>query len=68
MQTVDTAEIARMLAVARGEHRELDARIARLHVRGEDDEITVKRMKKQKLQLKDRIAQLESALIPDQPA
>jgi hypothetical protein len=32
------------------------------------DELTVKRLKKRKLWLKDCIARLESALIPDEPA
>lgn len=55
------------------EHRDLDAAIARLQadirydVRNAD-ELTVKRLKKRKLQIKDSIARLESALIPDQPA
>jgi hypothetical protein len=34
----------------------------------EDDEIAIKRMKKRKLWLKDCIARLVSALIPDEPA
>ena len=32
------------------------------------DELAVKRLKKRKLLLKDQIARLESALIPDEPA
>ena len=32
------------------------------------DELTVKRLKKRKLRIKDCIAQLEVALIPDEPA
>jgi len=50
------------------EHRDLDEAIARLQADIEADELSVKRLKKRKLQLKDSIARLESALIPDEPA
>lgn len=50
------------------EHRDLDAAIARLQADIDADELSVKRLKKRKLQIKDTIARLESALIPDQPA
>ena len=50
------------------EHRDLDLAIARLQADIQADELTVKRMKKRKLQLKDQISRLESDLIPDEPA
>ena len=50
------------------EHRDLDAAIERLQADPDADELTVKRLKKRKLQLKDCIARIESALIPDEPA
>lgn len=50
------------------EHRDLDAAIDRLGLDPQADELTVKRLKKRKLWLKDCIARLESALIPDEPA
>ena len=50
------------------EHRTLDAEIDRLVDSIEADELAVKRLKKRKLWLKDCIARLESALIPDEPA
>jgi len=56
------------VALLKQEHRDLDAEIARLQAGIEADEVAVKRMKKRKLQLKDCIARLESALIPDEPA
>lgn len=68
MLPVDPAEIPRKLADLRLEHRDLDAAIARLQTDIANDELAIKRMKKRKLQLKDQIAMLESALIPDQPA
>lgn len=49
------------------EHRDLDVTIAGLQAAPGDD-LAVKRLKKRKLQLKDCIARLESALIPDEPA
>ena len=71
MQTSDPAELSRIaqrLVELRLEHRDLDAAIARLQADIQADELSVKRLKKRKLQLKDAIARLESALIPDEPA
>jgi hypothetical protein len=65
---LELARIAQRLAQLRLEHRDLDSAIARLQADIEADELSVKRLKKRKLQLKDNIAKLESALIPDQPA
>ena len=70
-QPIDPAELARMaqrVALLKQEHRDLDTAIARLQVDSDADELAVKRLKKRKLQLKDCIARLESALIPDEPA
>lgn len=71
MQPLDPAEQSRMrqrLVELRTEHRDLDAAIARLQADLQSDELSVKRLKKRKLQLKDCIERLESALIPDEPA
>jgi hypothetical protein len=70
-QPTDPAELARMaqrVAMLKQEHRDLDIAIARLQADIDADELAVKRLKKRKLQLKDQIARLESALIPDEPA
>ena len=64
----DPAEISRKLADLRLEHRDLDSAIGRLQADIAADELALKRLKKRKLQLKDMIARLESALIPDEPA
>ncbi|RMH87919.1 DUF465 domain-containing protein [Lysobacter pythonis] len=61
-------EVTHRLAKLRQEHRALDSAIIRLQANIHADELVLKRMKKRKLQLKDWIARLESALIPDQPA
>ena len=58
----------RKLAELRMEHRDLDAAINRLARDADADELSVKRLKKRRLLLKDCIARLESALIPDEPA
>ena len=62
------AVLAERLLLLRQEHRDLDDAIVRLQADIEADELAVKRLKKRKLQLKDLIARLESALIPDEPA
>lgn len=70
-QPSDPAELARIahrLAELRQEHRDLDLAIDRLHENIASDELALKRLKKRKLHLKDTIARMESALIPDQPA
>jgi hypothetical protein len=68
IESDDPAVLARQLAELRLEHRDLDATIDRLVQAPEADELTVKRLKKRRLWLKDCIARLESALIPDEPA
>jgi hypothetical protein len=71
MQPIDPAEqsrLAQRLIALRTEHRDLDAAIVRLQADIQADELAVKRLKKRKLQLKDNIERLESALIPDEPA
>jgi hypothetical protein len=70
-QPTDPAELARIvqrLTELRQEHRDLDLAIGRLHDNIAADELAIKRLKKRKLQLKDTITRLESALIPDEPA
>jgi len=70
-QPTDPAELSRIaqrVVALRQEHRDLDVAIATLQADADADELAVKRLKKRKLQLKDCIAKLESALIPDEPA
>lgn len=64
----DPVVISRQLAELRLEHRGLDAAIDHLVADIQADELTVKRLKKRKLWLKDCIAKLESAMIPDELA
>ncbi len=53
------------LEVLKREHRDLDAAIEALHDAVNPDHLTLKRLKKRKLQLKDQIARIEDELIPD---
>ena len=53
------------LEVLRREHRDLDEAIAVLEESGRGDQLRLRRLKKQKLSLKDEIARIEDRLIPD---
>lgn len=56
------------LVELRTEHRDLDDAIARIEAMPVDDELAIRRLKKHKLLLKDRIAALERQLDPDEYA
>lgn len=47
------------------EHRDLDAAIAALEQLGTPDQLQVQRLKKRKLYLRDRLAELSDTLTPD---
>lgn len=49
----------------RRQHRDLDEAIAALVDKGTGDQLTIRRLKKQKLRLKDQIALIHDRLIPD---
>jgi hypothetical protein len=67
VDTLTPEQISALLADLRQEHRTLDEEIQRMAANGVD-ELEAKRLKRRKLQLKDRIAKLEDMLIPDEPA
>ena len=62
------AEMREQLAELRVEHRDLDHALDLIQSSPYVDQLQVRRMKKRKLMLKDMIAYLENALIPDEPA
>lgn len=63
---MDPKEILRVkLEVLRREHRDLDDAIHALQESGRGDALQLRRLKKQKLSLKDRIAMIEDNLLPD---
>ena len=53
------------LEVFREEHRDLDEAITALIEKGTADRLTVQRLKKKKLRLKDISARIEDRLTPD---
>ncbi len=53
------------LEVLRREHRDLDEAIHALEITGRPDVLTLRRLKKQKLALKDQIVRIEDKLIPN---
>ncbi|MEJ6389578.1 YdcH family protein [Gymnodinialimonas ulvae] len=53
------------LEALRHEHRDLDEAIEALGERVTVDQLTLKRLKSQKLRLKDQIARIEDELTPD---
>lgn len=59
---------ARRLIELRIAHAELDERIDALVLAHPDDELGVRRLKKQRLALRDEIARLVMASEPDEPA
>ena len=63
---LDPQEVLRLkLAVLKREHRDLDDAIAALQDKGTADPLTLRRLKKKKLRLKDQIARIEDILTPD---
>ena len=64
--SMKTDEVLRVeLEVFRREHRDLDEAIRALQDRGTADQLTLQRLKKKKLYLKDKIALIEDRLTPD---
>jgi len=63
MQEEDVLRVK--LEVLRNEHRDLDLAIEALQDRTNADLLSLKRLKKQKLSLKDEIARLEDRVTPD---
>jgi len=63
MKTNDVLRVE--LEVFRREHRDLDEAIAALNEKGTGDPLTIRRLKKQKLKLKDKISVITDRLTPD---
>ena len=63
---LNSEEVMRVrLEVLKREHRDLDEAIHALQTAGRPDALTLRRLKKQKLVLKDQIVKLEDRLLPD---
>ncbi len=61
-------ELQSMLDILRAEHRDLDQAILDLELAASSDELLLRRLKKRKLLLRDRIATLERLGSPDELA
>ncbi len=59
------ADLRIKLITLQREHRDLDDAIEALQERAAADLLTLKRLKKQKLSLKDRITRLQAMVLPD---
>jgi hypothetical protein len=63
---MDNIEVLKVeLGVLRQRHRDLDEAIHAMEASGRSDQLTLRRLKKQKLKLKDQIARIEDVLTPD---
>lgn len=65
MQRQNERELREELVKLRSEHRLLDDEILALEIAGASDQLTIRRLKKRKLALKDQITKVEDQLLPD---
>jgi len=65
LSETERAEIRGQIERLREEHRDLDAAIEALNNAGAVDRLQMQRIKKRKLALRDRLAQLEDLSTPD---
>lgn len=63
--TMENADILLKIQQLRVQHRDLDDAIDALLNAGSTNMLQIKRLKKQKLLLKDKIATLEDEMLPD---
>jgi len=68
LSEMEVSEIRAQLHELKIEHRDLDQVISHLIENPPPDDLLIRRLKKRKLLLKDRILQLEQMLVPDIPA
>lgn len=68
LSEAEISDLRNQLHELQVEHRDLDLVITHLIDNPPPDELLVRRLKKRKLLLKDRILQLEEMLVPDIPA
>jgi len=66
--SMDEEQIKLRIVELQIEHRDLDDAIERLSQQPGVDELTLRRLKKRKLMLRDCIAKLQMELVPDIPA
>ena len=62
---VRTEMLRERLNQLKQQHRDFDADITSLELTGTADQLQLRRLKKQKLLLKDQIAEVEDQMLPD---
>ena len=65
MTEPDREQLKQRLTELRQQHRDLDAAIDSLESGSTRDQLQLRRLKKQKLLLKDEISEIEDQLLPD---
>jgi hypothetical protein len=65
MQRPTDRELRDELVKLRAEHRALDDEILGLETTGTADQLSIRRLKKRKLAIKDQIIKIEDQLLPD---
>ncbi len=65
MHRTHDIELRELLVRLKAEHRDLDAEIIALEQAGGGDILSIKRLKKRKLALKDHMTAVEDQLFPD---
>lgn len=64
----EIAEVNARILALETEHQDMDRAIEHLIKTGYSDELSIRRLKKRKLNIKDEIARLKMTLMPDVPA
>ena len=65
MQRTHDTELRELLVRLKAEHRDLDAEIIGMEQAGSLDILSIKRLKKRKMSLKDHMTAVEDQLFPD---
>lgn len=65
LDTLQEVQLRAKLQMLLQQHRDLDVAIQSLEGTGTGDQLQVRRLKKMKLDLKDKITHIENLLIPD---
>ncbi|MDX1717107.1 MAG: DUF465 domain-containing protein [Anderseniella sp.] len=63
--TAKRDELMALLNALKQRHRDLDIAIDSLEQSGTSDQLQLRRLKKEKLALKDRISRIEDQILPD---
>lgn len=63
--TAKRDELMALLNALKQRHRDLDTAIDSLEQSGTSDQLQLRRLKKEKLALKDRISRIEDQILPD---